>query len=75
MITASHNPAAFNGFKLKAHYGGSAEPAVCHGVEAMLDKNPVRTFSLDDALQGKRVVIKTFARRITPRSNGWLIFH
>ncbi len=57
MITASHNPAAFNGFKLKAHYGGSAEPAVCHGVEAMLDKNPVRDVSLDDALQQKRVFV------------------
>ena len=29
MITASHNPPVFNGFKLKAHYGGSAEPALC----------------------------------------------
>lgn len=42
MITASHNPPAFNGFKLKAHYGGSAEPAVCSGVEALLDKTPSR---------------------------------
>ena len=56
MITASHNPAAFNGFKLKAHYGGSAEPAVCQGVEAMLDKNPVRDISLDDAIRQKRVL-------------------
>jgi phosphomannomutase len=58
MITASHNPAAFNGFKLKAHYGGSAEPAVCQGVEAMLDKNPVRAVSLDDALRQKRILVQ-----------------
>jgi phosphomannomutase len=58
MITASHNPAAFNGFKLKAHYGGSAEPAVCQGVEAMLDKNPVRAASLDDALRQKRILVQ-----------------
>ena len=58
MITASHNPAVFNGFKLKAHYGGSAESAVCQGVEAMLDKNPVRNVSLDDAIQQKRVFVK-----------------
>src|SRR5258708_7370515 len=27
MITPNHNPAAFHGFKLQAHYGGSAAPA------------------------------------------------
>ncbi len=43
MITASHNPAAFNGFKLKAHFGGSAEPADCQAIEALLDKSPVRS--------------------------------
>jgi phosphomannomutase len=42
MITASHNPPAFNGFKLKAHYGGSAEPTMCQGVEACLDTQPVQ---------------------------------
>jgi len=42
MITASHNPPAFNGFKLKAHFGGSAEPSMCQGVESFLDRNPVR---------------------------------
>ncbi len=41
MITASHNPAIFNGYKLKAHYGGSAEPSLCHAVEKLLDQNPV----------------------------------
>jgi phosphomannomutase len=47
MITASHNPPAFNGFKLKAHFGGSAEPSMCQGVEACLDKNPVQHAPLD----------------------------
>ena len=45
MITASHNPPAFNGFKLKAHFGGSAESALCQGVESFLDRNPVRRSS------------------------------
>ena len=27
VITASHNPSSFNGFKVKATYGGSATPA------------------------------------------------
>src|SRR3954447_20191559 len=42
MITASHNPAIFNGFKLKAYFGGSAESATCSAVEAQLDKTGVR---------------------------------
>lgn len=40
MITASHNPPIFNGFKLKSHYGGSADPAICQEVEGFLDGNP-----------------------------------
>ncbi len=42
MITASHNPPIFNGFKLKSHYGGSSDSETCQAVESFLDKNPVR---------------------------------
>jgi phosphomannomutase len=48
MITASHNPPAFNGFKLKSHHGGSAEPAICQAVEALLDQHPVRSMANGD---------------------------
>jgi phosphomannomutase len=41
MITASHNPPIFNGFKLKAHYGGSAESSLCKEVEKRLDQSPI----------------------------------
>ena len=41
MITASHNPPAFNGFKLKAHFGGSAESSLCSAVEGLLDGRSV----------------------------------
>ena len=40
MITASHNPPIFNGFKLKSHYGGSSDSDTCKAVESFLDKNP-----------------------------------
>src|SRR6266704_852454 len=40
MITASHNPPAFNGFKLKSHYGGSSDSETCKAIESFLDKNP-----------------------------------
>jgi len=40
MITASHNPPIFNGFKLKSYYGGSSDSETCKAVEGFLDKNP-----------------------------------
>ena len=58
MITASHNPPVFNGFKLKSHYGGSADAATCQAVEKFLDRNPVRIKSLADAVGARQVKIK-----------------
>ena len=58
MITASHNPPVFNGFKLKAHYGGSAEPAICQGVEALLGRSPVRPLTFESALQEKKIIVR-----------------
>jgi phosphomannomutase len=58
MITASHNPPEFNGFKIKAWYGGSAEPALCQGVEEMLDASPVKHTALHIAVEAKKIVIK-----------------
>ncbi len=36
IITASHNPPAYNGYKLKAHYGGPSSPAVIDEVEQQI---------------------------------------
>lgn len=58
MITASHNPAIFNGFKLKAWYGGSAETPLCQAVERELDKTPVRSLNLAEGIKAKRIVVK-----------------
>ena len=38
MITASHNPPTFNGFKVKAHFGGSATPGITAQIESNLGK-------------------------------------
>jgi phosphomannomutase len=58
MITASHNPPMFNGFKLKSHYGGSSDSATCQAVESFLDRNPVRTLKLADAIRSKQIVLR-----------------
>ena len=36
IITASHNPAEYNGYKIKASYGGPATPAMIDDVEALI---------------------------------------
>lgn len=47
MITASHNPATFNGFKIKAPWGGSASPETTSSVERLVDKTvPKRSAEL-----------------------------
>ncbi len=58
VITASHNPPHFNGFKLKSHYGGPAMPETCSAVESLLDRNPVRRLTLDAAVKARRVQIR-----------------
>lgn len=40
VITASHNPPDFNGFKIKAPWGGSAAPETTSAVEKLVDANP-----------------------------------
>lgn len=55
MITASHNPAIFNGFKLKSHYGGSSDPETCQAVETYLDRSPVRRLTAAEAQRQGRL--------------------
>ena len=43
MITASHNPAEYNGFKIKVASGGAASPEVTGNIERRLGKTPVKT--------------------------------
>ena len=40
VITASHNPPHFNGFKIKAPWGGSATPETTAAVESLVDAKP-----------------------------------
>ena len=38
VITASHNPPAYSGFKIKAHFGGPATPEMIEAVESELGR-------------------------------------
>src|ERR1700676_2656318 len=57
MITASHNPPMFNGFKLKSDYGGSSESSTCQAVESFLNRNPAQAKDLSGAVKEKQIVI------------------
>lgn len=49
IITASHNPPSYNGYKLKANHGGPASPAVIQQVEDLIkDEVPAITGSLKE---------------------------
>lgn len=39
MITASHNPPVYNGFKVKEGFGGSARPSTTKKIEEQVEKN------------------------------------
>ena len=58
MVTASHNPPSFNGFKIKAFFGGSADPSICQGVEAQLDQRNVKSIPFIEATKQKQIIVR-----------------
>ena len=60
MITASHNPGTYNGFKYKPEYAGSAPPEVVDALEAHIEAGqaggPAMRVSLDAAIAQGLVV-------------------
>ena len=62
MITASHNPPHYNGFKVKESFGGSARPATTKVLEGMVERNiasgrGVRSTLFAEALAGGKAEI------------------
>src|SRR5262249_49121088 len=51
VITASHNPPDFNGFKFKAPFGGSATPAITAEIEKHLGRRAPARVAFDEAIE------------------------
>jgi len=64
MITASHNPPIFNGFKLKSHYGGSSESSTCQAVESFLERSPIQRTGDGIKIQDVRPAHYTALKRL-----------
>jgi phosphomannomutase len=59
LITASHNPPEFNGYKFKAPFGGSATPRITNEIEKSVGATKPQRIPLDDAIaQGIARVIE-----------------
>ncbi|MBN1679586.1 MAG: phosphoglucomutase/phosphomannomutase family protein [Anaerolineae bacterium] len=65
VITASHNPPRYNGFKLKAAYGGSASPQQCSRVEEYLEAQE-REARGPNLMDYERALDKELIRRFNP---------
>lgn len=61
IITASHNPPAYNGFKLKAIHGGPASPAVIEEVENLIpDTFDVPNMDMNSAISAGSLIKTSF---------------
>ena len=63
MVTASHNPARFNGIKLKLHHGGPADSETCRSVETSIGQRPVKKMLLKKARAKKLLTVQNFKTR------------
>ena len=66
VITASHNPFDFNGFKIKAPWGGSATPDMTRAVEKLVDAHtPKHGTILDDGHELTEPSIESYRAQIS----------
>ena len=65
VITASHNPPLFNGFKIKAPWGGSATPEMTVAVETLVDAHePVSEDLAADARGGLETSVDSYRAQV-----------
>ena len=66
VITASHNPADFNGFKIKAPWGGSESPETTRAVEELVDAHPPKRskVAIEPDVEGLAPAVETYRKQI-----------
>jgi phosphomannomutase len=65
VLTASHNPPEFNGFKIKAPWGGSAAPETTAAVETLVDANSSkRSTFISDGRELLEPAIKSYLEQL-----------
>src|SRR5271170_1460 len=62
MITASHNPAKFNGIKIKTAQGGAASKDITNLVESYLGQTPVKRLGVSAAIDQGLIVAHDFKK-------------
>jgi len=62
MITASHNPPEFNGFKIKNASGGAADVTVTQKVESLIGLNDVKSQPLSEAVKNNSAVVANISK-------------
>ena len=62
MITASHNPAKFNGLKIKTFHGSSADKPITDKVESLLGKSKVKYIEFEAAKSKKLIKIEDLTK-------------
>lgn len=60
MITASHNPAKFNGIKIKSDQGGGASIDITKRVERYIGKTPIKSMDFERAKTERRIIMHDF---------------
>ena len=72
MITASHNPAKFNGIKIKTSVGGAASKDITNAVENYLGQAAVKRLSLEEGLAKGLIVVHDFKKEYVKFLRGYI---
>lgn len=56
VITASHNPPSYNGYKLKSSFGGPSIPSDIEEVEALIPQDALSSFPSIEELEAKELI-------------------